>query len=123
MDDEEYTADAPGLAAFIHEHVTPLVYQQEKESRHHDAIVNQTLGEGLHAYKLEKLSRYETHLNAQVRAHFGHAHQAQRPQKQPDAVKSMCVLVCEQNNAEQAAMRVAGHLMAFWCATPAQFAR
>lgn len=63
VDDEEYTADAPGLAAFIHEHVTPLVYQQEKESRHHDAIVNQTLGEGLHAYKLEKLSRYETHLD------------------------------------------------------------
>ena len=63
VDDEEYTADATGLAAFITEHVTPLVYQQEKESRHHDAIVNQTLGEGLHAYKLEKLSRYETHLD------------------------------------------------------------
>ena len=63
VDDEEYTADATGLAAFITEHVTPLVYQQEKESRHHDAIVNQALGEGLHAYKLEKLSRYETHLD------------------------------------------------------------
>jgi len=63
VEDEEYTADATGLAAFITEHVTPLVYRQEKESRHHDAIVNQTLGEGLHAYKLEKLSRYETHLD------------------------------------------------------------
>ena len=63
VDDEEYTADATGLAAFITEHVTPFVYQQEKESRHHDAIVNQTLGEGLQAYKLEKLSRYETHLD------------------------------------------------------------
>ena len=63
VDDEEYTADATGLAAFITEHVTPLVYQQEKESRHHDAIVNQALGEGLQAYKLEKLSRYETHLD------------------------------------------------------------
>jgi hypothetical protein len=63
VDDEEYTADAAGLAAFISEHVTPFVYQQEKESRHHDAIVNQTIGEGLQAYKLEKLSRYETHLD------------------------------------------------------------
>ena len=63
VDDEDYTADAVGLAAFINEHVTPFVYQQEKESRHHDAIVNQTIGEGLQAYKLEKLSRYETHLD------------------------------------------------------------
>lgn len=63
LDDEEYTADATGLAAFISDHVTPFVYQQEKESRHHDAIVNQTIGEGLQAYKLEKLSRYETHLD------------------------------------------------------------
>jgi len=63
LDDEEYPADATGLAAFITEHVTPFVYQQEKESRHHEAIVNQTIGEGLQAYRLEKLSRYETHLD------------------------------------------------------------
>jgi hypothetical protein len=63
VDDEEYPADAAGLAAFITQHVTPFVYQQQKEARHHDAIVNQTIGEGLHAYKLEKLSRYETHLD------------------------------------------------------------
>jgi len=61
--DEAYTADAKGLAAFISEHVTPFVYQQEKESRHHDAIVNQTIGEGLQAHRLEQLSRYETHLD------------------------------------------------------------
>ena len=63
VDDEEYTADATGLAAFITKHVTPFVSQQEKESRHHDAIVNQTIGEGLQAYRLEMLSRYETHLD------------------------------------------------------------
>ncbi|WP_296487036.1 hypothetical protein [Rhodoferax sp.] len=63
VDDEEYTADATGLAAFITEHITPFVHQQEKAARHHDAIVNQTIGEGLQAYKLEKLSRYETHLD------------------------------------------------------------
>ena len=63
VEDEEYSPDAPGLAAFITKHVTPLVHQQEKEARHHDAIVNQTIGEGLQAYRLEKLCRYETHLD------------------------------------------------------------
>ena len=63
VEEDEYTADAEGLVSFITEHLSPLCYQQEKESRHHDAIVNQTIGEGLQAYKLEKLSRYETHLD------------------------------------------------------------
>ena len=63
VDEKEYCADASGLATFITEHVEPFVYRQEKESRHHDAIVNQTIGEGLHAYKLERLCRYETHLD------------------------------------------------------------
>ena len=63
MEEEEYTADAEGLAGFITAHLSPLCHQQEKESRHHDAIVNQTIGEGLQAYRLEKLSRYETHLD------------------------------------------------------------
>ena len=63
VEEEEYTANAEGLASFITKHLSPLCHQQEKESRHHDAIVNQTIGEGLQAYKLEKLSRYETHLD------------------------------------------------------------
>ena len=63
VEEEEYSADAVGLASFITEHLSPLCHQQEKESRHHDAIVNQTIGEGLQAYRLEKLSRYETHLD------------------------------------------------------------
>ena len=63
VEEEEYTADADGLASFITEHLSPLCHQQEKESRHHDAIVNQTIGEGLQAYRMEKLSRYETHLD------------------------------------------------------------
>ena len=63
VETEEYSADAKGLASFIAEHLDPMCYQMEKEARHHDAIVNQTLGEGIYAYKLEKLSRYETHLD------------------------------------------------------------
>lgn len=63
LEEEEYTADAEGLGTFIEEHLEPLCHRQEKEARHHQAIVNQTIGEGLQAYKLEKLSRYETHLD------------------------------------------------------------
>ena len=68
---EGYTADAAGLAAFIAKQVLPFCYQQEKESRHHDAIVNQTIGEGFQAYKLEQLSRYETHLDRKFERTLG----------------------------------------------------
>ena len=71
VDDEDYTADATGLAAFIIERVTPIVYRLEKQSRHHDAIVNQTIGEGLEAHRLEQLSRYETHLDRKFERTLG----------------------------------------------------
>ena len=63
VEEEECTADAEGLASFIDIHLYPFCITQEKEARHHEAIKNQALGEGLHAYKLEQLSRYETHLD------------------------------------------------------------
>lgn len=63
VEEEEYTATAEGLVDFIHEHLEPLCMGMEKEARHHEAIKAQTLGEGLQAYKLEKLNRYETHLD------------------------------------------------------------
>ena len=63
VQEDEYAADAEGLASFLTEQLYPLCHQQEKESRHHDAIVNQTIGEGLQAHRLEQLSRYETHLD------------------------------------------------------------
>jgi len=71
VEEDEYTADVEGLKTFIQEHLEPLCYQQEKESRHHDAIVNQTIGEGLQAFKLEKLSRYETHLDRKFERTLG----------------------------------------------------
>ena len=63
VEDEEYSADAEGLTSFITEHLAPFCHKLEKEARHHDAIKNQTVGEGLQAYKLLNLSRYETHLD------------------------------------------------------------
>ena len=63
VDDEEYPATADGLADFIRDHLEPLCDGIEKEARHHAAIKAQTLGEGLQAHRLEKLNRYETHLD------------------------------------------------------------
>ena len=61
--DEEYTETADGLAEFISTHLEPVCRQTEKEARHHDAIKAQALGEGLQAQRMEKLNRYETHLD------------------------------------------------------------
>lgn len=63
VEDEEYLPTAEGLAQFIREHLEPLCIGIEKEARHHEAIKAQTLGEGLQVYRLEKLNRYETHLD------------------------------------------------------------
>lgn len=63
VEEEEYPANAEGLARFIAEHLEPLCTTMEMEARHHEAIKAQTLGEGLQVHRLERLSRYETHLD------------------------------------------------------------
>ena len=63
MEEDEYPPTAEGLADFIREHLEPLALTIETELRHHAAIKTQTLGEGIQVYRLEKLSRYETHLD------------------------------------------------------------
>jgi hypothetical protein len=63
VEEEEYQATAEGLGDFISEHLEPLCMGMEKTARHHEAIKAQALGEGLQAYRLEKLNRYETHLD------------------------------------------------------------
>lgn len=61
--DEEYPETAEGLDEFIRTHLAPVCRQTEMEARHHDAIKAQALGEGLQAHRMEKLNRYETHLD------------------------------------------------------------
>lgn len=61
--DESYPATAEGLAKFIQDSLEPICYQMMKESEFAPAIKAQTLGEGLQAHRLEKLNRYETHLD------------------------------------------------------------
>lgn len=61
--DEEYPATAEGLEEFIREHLEPICMSMEREARYQPAIKAQALGEGLQAHRLEKLNRYETHLD------------------------------------------------------------
>ena len=69
--DGENTPSAEGLAAFIQQHLEPVARELEKEARHHEAIKNQAMGEGLQAWKLEKLARYETHLDRKFERTLG----------------------------------------------------
>ena len=61
--EEEYAATAEGLAEFIRESLEPICYRMVKEAEYTPAIKAQTFGEGLRAHQLEKLNRYETHLD------------------------------------------------------------
>ena len=63
VEEGEYPATAEGLAEFICRHLEQLCTSAEKEIRHHAAIKAQALGEGLQVHRLEKLTRYETHLD------------------------------------------------------------
>lgn len=69
--EEEFPGTAEGLADFIFKHLEPFCMQAEKEARHHEAIKSQALGEGLQAYRLEKLNRYETHLDRKFERTLG----------------------------------------------------
>ena len=63
IEEEEHPATAEGLAEFIRDSLEPICYRMVKEAEYTPAIKAQTLGEGLRAHLLEKLNRYETHLD------------------------------------------------------------
>lgn len=63
VEEEEYPASAEGLAEFIERHLEPLCMAIESALENHAAIKSQALGEGMQIYRLEKLNRYETHLD------------------------------------------------------------
>ena len=68
---EKYIGNAQGLRLYIDEVLYPLIIQMDKEARYHEAIKNQALGQGLIAYKLQQLSRYETHLDRKFERTLG----------------------------------------------------
>lgn len=66
--DEQVAADtlpatAEGLITFIRDTLEPICYQMHLEAQHTPAIKAQVLGESLRTHLLERLSRYETHLD------------------------------------------------------------
>ena len=63
VEEESCPATAEGLAEFIRDSLEPICYRMAKEAQFTPAIKAQTLGEGLRAHLLEKLNRYETHLD------------------------------------------------------------
>lgn len=63
VEEEEHPATAEGLAEFIRDSLEPICFRMLKEAQFTPAIKAQTLGEGLRAHLLEKLNRYETHLD------------------------------------------------------------
>ncbi|WP_287652128.1 hypothetical protein [Accumulibacter sp.] len=63
IEEEEHPATAEGLACFIRESLEPFCIRATLEARYTPAIRAQALGEGLRPHLLEKLNRYETHLD------------------------------------------------------------
>jgi hypothetical protein len=63
VEEEEYPETADELAQYISETLHPICLRMEGEVRYQPAIKAQALGEGLQAHRLEKLNRYETHLD------------------------------------------------------------
>ena len=61
--EEEYSADESDLQAFLYSQLLPLCRSIQCNISNQPAILAQTLGEGLQPNRLEKLSRYETHLD------------------------------------------------------------
>lgn len=63
VEEESFPASAEGLSQFIRETLEPICLRVAREAQFTPAIKAQTLGEGLRAHLLEKLNRYETHLD------------------------------------------------------------
>jgi len=63
VEDESYPATLEGIETFIRKSLMPLCIRLEYEARNQAAIKAQILGEGLQPQRLEKLNRYETHLD------------------------------------------------------------
>lgn len=63
VEEGKYPATAEGLADFLNNWLEPICFQLHREAEFAPAIKAQALGEGLRAHLLEKLNRYETHLD------------------------------------------------------------
>jgi hypothetical protein len=65
-DEEPATADAEGLRRFLEEEVLPWLEKRKKELANRPLIRDQAFGEALDPDKLERLGRYEVHLDRKL---------------------------------------------------------
>jgi hypothetical protein len=65
-DEEPYTADAVGLLRFLEEEVLPWYPSRRQELANRPLIQDQAYGEALDPDKLERLGRYEVHLDRKL---------------------------------------------------------
>jgi hypothetical protein len=65
-DEEPATADAEGLRRFLEEDVLPWFEDRKKELATRPLIREQAFGEALNPDKLERLGRYEVHLDRKL---------------------------------------------------------
>jgi hypothetical protein len=65
-DEEPATADAEGLRRFLEEEVLPWFENRKKELANRPLIREQAFGEALDPDKLERLGRYEVHLDRKL---------------------------------------------------------
>jgi len=65
-DEEPFTADAEGLRRFLEDEVLPWFEARKKELANRPLIREQAFGESLDPDKLERLGRYEVHLDRKL---------------------------------------------------------
>jgi hypothetical protein len=64
--EEPATADEAGLRRFLENEVLPWFRTRKKELANRPLIRQQAFGEALDPYKLERLGRYEVHLDRKL---------------------------------------------------------
>ena len=65
-DEEPATADVEGLRRFLEEEVLPWLENRKRELANRPLIRDQAFGEALDPDKLERLGRYEVHLDRKL---------------------------------------------------------
>jgi hypothetical protein len=63
VEDGDYEETAESLLGFVLENFKPWYEHQNTVAQHHAEIKAQAFGEGIQAHRIEKLNRYETHLD------------------------------------------------------------
>jgi hypothetical protein len=69
--DVPYWSDAPGLRRFLENEIMPCYAKRRRELEHRHLIRAQAFGEALDPHRLERLARYEVHLDRKLERILG----------------------------------------------------